>query len=274
MDNVYIMRTGFRQATDEERRALGVPPAYTEVCVPVDPKSRLLAVARIPNGKTYYKYAKTAVQAGEAAKWKRVAKLASKLEKIEARLNSDVEKGVSEAFCVRLILLTGMRNGNPPQGLHETFGASSLRLRHVQVQGQKLVFDFPGKHNVPQRYEVDDHILLEYVKRRRLAVQYSETFFEERLFIHSASDTLKYLKKIGAEKVHDLRTLRANVLATELVRQVLETGRPGSKKALKATIKYISTVVASTLGNKPGQALKSYIDPSVLEQLSGALEEE
>ena len=264
------MRTGFRAATDEERKALGVPPAYTDVCVPIEKGGKLLAIARIPNGKTYYKYAKAETEKNARAKWKRIAKLGVKLEKIEARLEADIARDVGEAYTVRLILLTGMRNGNPPQGNDKdkpSYGASSLLMKHVQTYNDKLVFDFPGKHHVQQHIEIEDKVLAAYVWERCCQITGPHPG-DAPLFLHSAGDTLRYLKKIGAEKVHDLRTLRGNVLANAIVDEVLKIGKPTSKKEFKAMLKFLGEQVGAALGNKPSQALKSYIDPSVIERLN------
>jgi DNA topoisomerase-1 len=261
------MRTGFRPASEQERKALGVPPAYTDVCVPVEPGGKLLAVARIPNGKTYYKYAKAETERNAHAKWKRVAKLGEKLEKVEARIERDVQKGDGVAVCARLIMLTGMRNGNPPQGGTPSFGASSLQIGHVverEIDGTYVKFEFPGKHNVLQTYEIRDAAVAEFVAKR---IGETSNDKQASIFVHSAHDTLRYLKKVGAAKVHDLRTLRANVAAEMLVGQILEGGKPATKKELKIAVKLIAEAVGKLLCNKPSQALKSYIDPSILKRL-------
>src|SRR5262245_19770485 len=146
-----------RPATDAERKALGVPPAYTDVMVAVDPKADLRATARIPatprhpDGKTFYLYSKGFRAKQDAKKWKRVQKLEAKMERVAERIDRDAEAGDGLAICARLVVLTGMRNGGDPQGAKVSYGASSLLVKHVvENDGQSIRLVFPGKHAVEQ----------------------------------------------------------------------------------------------------------------------------
>lgn len=243
-----------RKATDAERKALGVPPAYSDVMVSTDPKADLVATARIPNGKTFYRYSKAFVERQAAKKWDRVKKLGAKAEKIERRIKADCASGESRdvAMTSWLIMLTGMRIGNPPQGLDQSYGASSLLMKHVRVTGNEITLDFVGKKGVKQHYVIKDSLIAGYVRERKGAAE---------LFPHNANAVLKYMQSIGAEKVHDLRTWRANEMASVLVAELLKAGMPKSAKAIKAFKRNVATAVAEQLGNNVSQAMKSYIDP-------------
>jgi DNA topoisomerase-1 len=247
-----------RPATDAERKALGIPPAYTEPLVAIDPQADLIAMATIttPSGKTkpFYKYSKSFIERRAKEKYKRVAKLASRIDKIEKRIASDSE-GTSEdrhlAMTARLILLTGMRIGNPPQGVGESFGATSLLLSHCTPNGSSVKLDFIGKKGVAQSYVVKDSVLTEYVKERK---------GEARLFPHEANAVLRYMKKIGLAKAHDIRTLHAMTIAEALIKEVTKDGPPTTKKAVKLIRKTVGAEVGKILGNNASQAIKSYID--------------
>jgi DNA topoisomerase I len=246
-----------RPASDAERKALGIPPAYTNVYVAVDPEADLIATAKTPKGKTFYRYSKRFVERQTARKWKRVQALEGKLQKIEDKLERDAHAGNGIALCARLILHSGMRNGGEPQGDKPSFGASSLLMEHVVVTGSRCDFRFPGKHGVEQDVQVDDAMLARYVRSRK---------GELKLFDHDAAQTLRYMKSIGAAKVHDLRTLRANMLARALVEELVRlSGKPETKRERKALVKIVAERVGAALGNKPGQALKSYINPRVFD---------
>jgi DNA topoisomerase-1 len=250
-------RSEMRRATESERKALGVPPAYTDVMIAVDPKAELIATAKTKAGKTFYKYSQAFVEKQQDAKWARVRKLGRSVEKVVARIEKDSVSGPQRdvAMTARLILLTGMRNGGAPQGETESFGASSLLLKHVTLDGNTMRFQFPGKKAVPQDVVVTDAVLAGYVRERTV---------ERQLFPHDASATLRYMKSVGARKVHDLRTWKANELATALLEELLANGeRPKTKKEVKQLQKAIASRVAETLGNTPSVAMKSYIDPRV-----------
>jgi len=248
-----VERSDMRKASPEEAKKLGIPPAYTNVMVAVDPKADLQATAFIPKtGKPFYRY----------SKWRRVRKLAAKVEKIEARILRDAQSGPDRelALCARLVLLTGMRNGGDPQGEGESYGASSLQLRHISVDGDAVRLQFLGKKQVPQDVQFTDRLLAGFFREKLQADAYVAT---RRVFGHEANATLRYMKSVGAEKVHDIRTWRANTLASALVEQLLQDGVPKTKKGIKLLKKAVATQVASILGNNPSQALKSYIDPDL-----------
>jgi len=255
-----MRKDGMRPATDEERKALGIPPAYTDPLVAIDPNADLIAMATIttPSGvqKPFYKYSKAHIARQHAKKYRRVQKLASKIEKIEKRIDADVSsEGDSRplAICAKLVLLTGLRAGNPPQGEGESFGAASLLLSHCSFVEDGVSLDFIGKKGVPQHVVVRDAVFSEYVRER-------SALGEARLFPFEANALLRYMKSIGCEKVHDLRTLRAMLLAEALIAELVKDGPPRTKKAAKLLKKVVGTEVAKVLGNSPSQAIKSYID--------------
>jgi DNA topoisomerase-1 len=256
--------TEMKAATPAERKAMGIPPAYTDVMISVEAGSDLVATAKTPKGKTFYKYSAEFIARQADRKWKRVRKLNERIAKVEARIERDCRDVESPdrhvAMTARLILLTGLRNGGAAQGEKEAFGASNLLLRHVNVVGSTVELDFPGKHGVRQQHSVCDALFVKYAR---------DAQGREELFPHDANATLRYMKKVGAAKVHDLRTWRANLLARTLVEELLKLQKPETAKAKKAIQKAVATKVAEVLGNKPGQALKSYIDPGIWKKLEG-----
>jgi DNA topoisomerase-1 len=151
-------RSEMRSASDAERKKLGVPPAYTNVMVAVDPKADLVATALTPKGKTFYLYSKAFRARQDAKKYARVARLVKKADEIEARIDRDCLNPAGDdyhvAMTARLILLTGLRNGNPAQGEKESYGASSLLLEHCVDNQDELRLVFPGKHGVMQSWRI------------------------------------------------------------------------------------------------------------------------
>jgi DNA topoisomerase-1 len=256
-------KQGMRPASDAERKELGIPPAYTEPLIAVDPTADLIAMATItkPDGTTkpFYKYSAKHIARQAAKKFKRVAKLGDRIEKIEARIEKDCRSGVNRdvAMCARLVLMTGLRAGNAPQGEGESFGASSLLLEHCTTEGDTIRLQFIGKKGVAQDVTFRDGLIAGYIRERAAAKQ-------SDLFPHEASATLRYLKSINCEKTHDLRTWRAMMLAEALIEELVKDGPPATKKAAKLLRKTVGIEVAKILGNSPSQALKSYIDSKII----------
>lgn len=249
-------RSKMKRASDAERKARAIPPAYTDAMIAVDVTADLQATAITPAGKTAYFYSKAFIERQVAAKWKRVAAVTKRIDSIAAKVEADSEAGISEALTIRLILQTGMRNGGKKQGKLDAFGASSIRIEHMPKMEEgdsEISLAFPGKKGVAQAFTVKDPVLARHAFRRQQ--EKAETLFE-----HTAADTLRYLRSVGGPKikVHDLRTWYANVLAEALVAKML-TDDLTMKKLKKA----VATEVASKLGNTPSMALKAYINPKV-----------
>jgi len=231
---------------------------YVDAQVAVDAAAALQAVAVSPStGKTLYFYSPEHKALADADKWNRVRHVTRNVEALAARVDEAAEAGKAEALTLRLILQTGMRNGNPPQGAlddsKDSFGASSLLLEHVRLEApDTLHLTFPGKKGVPQAFTIVDAVLYAYVQRRRSRQGVV------RLFPHQANATLRYLRTLDPEiKVHDLRAWYASTLASALIPEFRD--EVTAKKLPKAVAK----VVAGRLGNTAGVAQKSYMDPGL-----------
>lgn len=260
-------KSAMRPATDAERKRLAIPPKYTDVMVAVDPKAELRATAITPAGKTASYYSKAYTERQEAAKWSRVMALQRVMPALVAKIEKDSTNPKSpnheRAMALRLIALTGLRNGGEGKGLKESFGATSLRMEHVTVSGNSVRLTFPGKSGVAQDLVVLDAPLAAFVKARQATGA-------ETLFTHDSGETLAYMKKIsgGKFKVHDLRTWNGTVMADRLVSGLLKAGlTPKTKKEFKALRKQVATQVANALGNTPAMALSTYIHPAVFRPL-------
>jgi DNA topoisomerase-1 len=263
-------RSEMRQASDDEKKALGVPPAYTNVLVATDPSADLIATATIttPSGKqkTFYRYSASFIAKQAARKFSRVKRLAKRIDRIEARVARDC-LAKPEAMCLRLILQTGIRIGNPHQGEKESFGAATLLTRHAAVTGDVVRLQFTGKKQVEQDMSFSDSVLAGYIQHRQASG-------EQELFPVAANSVLRYAKSIGAAKVHDFRTLRAMVLADALLEELSKEGPPTTKKEAKLIKKAVATEVARALGNSPAQAIKSYIESHVWPGVTPEVEED
>jgi len=86
----------------------------------------------------------------------------------------------------------------------------------------------------------------------------------ERLFNTNETKALAFVKSIcgGEYKSKDLRTLKANSMATEMVNRM---PIPGDEKARRKAINLVGDAVSSQLGNTRAIALSSYIDPTIFD---------
>ena len=82
-----------------------------------------------------------------------------------------------------------------------------------------------------------------------------------KLFNTDYEHVSKYVAGLDGGKFtpKDLRTKRANLLALQ---HIAKTPAPKTPEAYKAAVMDVAQKVSGVLGNKPAQALESYISPA------------
>jgi DNA topoisomerase IB len=139
----------------------------------------------------------------------------------------------------------------------KSYGATTLESRHV-VQGKDGVrLQFVGKEGVWHDHLVRDPELAKMLVAR--------TKRNGKLFDTDYAKVTKYVKGLdgGHFSPKDLRTKRANLLALAAVQSVGRAKPFNDEKAYKAAVMEVAKKVSGVLGNRPPQALESYINPMV-----------
>jgi DNA topoisomerase I len=268
-----------RPVSPEERariEALKVPPAWTEVLISPSPKSKLQAMGRDSAGRWQYRYHESFVRRQEAEKYRRIVAFARALPRLRRRVNADLRKpglGRDKVLaCILRILGTCFIRPGSQQYAEEnqSFGLATLRARHVKVQGDTVVFDFPGKSGKPQYRELKDRRVARVV-RQCLAVPGRDVFkfvLDDGFVVDVRRRHInEYIREVmGAQySAKDFRTWGGTLICACALARTRERGRhePG-KKVVKKTMVAAVREAAEQLGNTPAVARDSYIYPSVL----------
>src|SRR5205085_9490285 len=155
---------------DEQRllriKRLAIPPAWTEVWISPSANGHIQATGRDARGRKQYRYHERWRTVRDQAKYDRLSDFAKALPRIRSRIEADLGRsGIPRekvlATAVRLLEETFIRVGNAEYAkANRSFGLTTLRDRHVDVEGSRLRFRFRGKSG--KEHEVD-------VRDRRLA---------------------------------------------------------------------------------------------------------
>lgn len=250
---------------------LAIPPAWTDVQIAVRPGAKVQASGRDAKNRLQYIY-NPAFQAKRAAtKFDRITNFAHGLPKLRRRIEKDLarkrfDKRKVIACAVSLMDETYIRIGNEQYAKENaSYGLTTLRSKHVEVKGNKVILDFDGKSGQHQHKEVEDARLARLIRKlddmpgHELFRYYDPDGSIKNL---QSSDVNDYIKEImGTDySAKDFRTwggtLRAYVELSLLAWPQKETER---KKAFSACI----NKVAKKLGNTPAIARSSYIDPRI-----------
>ena len=169
---------------------------------------------------------------------------------------------------VRLLETTFIRIGNVEYAReNSSFGLTTLRNRHVAIDGSTVKFSFRGKSGQDHEVSIQDRRLARIVKECQELpgyelFQYKDDFGER----HSvdSSDVNGYLKEITGEEftAKDFRTW-AGTVQTALA--LAEIGPFQSETEAKRNIVAAVKSTASQLGNRPTTCRNYYVHPAILE---------
>jgi DNA topoisomerase-1 len=271
----YVLPGGSKvedKATLERIRTLAIPPAYTDVWICPKANGHIQATGRDAKGRKQYRYHPAFREVRESTKYEHMLDFAQALPGIRARIQEDMgRRGLPRekvlATVVHLLETTLIRVGNSDYAKqNKSYGLTTLRDPHVQVNGSDLRFQFKGKSGKSWRLQVKDRRVAKIVKAcQDLPGQHLFQYLNEegeQQFVTSA-DVNAYLKEITGRDItaKDFRTWAGTVLAAMALRE-FETfdSEAKAKKNVRAAIER----VASQLGNTPTICRKCYIHPEVL----------
>jgi len=170
----YIGPDGER-ITDADRIAwfkrLAIPPAWTDVWIAPIKRGHVQATGRDARGRKQYRYHPRWRTVRDEAKYGRLIEFARALPKIRRRTDRDLRRRRLPrekvlALVVRLLEATLIRVGNDEYAReNRSYGLSTMRQRHVEVDGAQLRFRFRGKAGKEHDVDVRDRRLANLVRR-------------------------------------------------------------------------------------------------------------
>jgi DNA topoisomerase-1 len=268
------------EKTLERIQKLAIPPAWTDVWICPRPNGHLQATGRDARGRKQYRYHANWREVRDETKFGRMIAFGDSLPKIRERIDRDMsQRGLGRekvlATVVKLLETTLIRVGNKEYvKQNNSFGLTTLRDQHVDVDGATLRFEFRGKSGKEHSVEVHDRRLARIVKQCRdvpgqKLFQYLDENGERQSV--SSEDVNAYLRETTGEdfSAKDFRTWGGTVLALSALLEVgaCESEREANKAVVEA-IKHVS----GQLGNRPAICRKYYVHPVVIQSfLEGSL---
>jgi DNA topoisomerase-1 len=269
---------------------LVIPPAWTDVWICVQANGHLQATGRDARGRKQYRYHPEWRTVRDETKFGKMIVFGDALPKIRARADEDLSRrGLPRekvlAAVVKLLETTLIRVGNREyMKQNNSFGLTTLRDRHVEIEGSRLYFEFRGKSGKEHSVEIQDRRLARVVKQcRDLPGQTLFQYLDDDGVRQSitSEDVNSYLREITGQDftAKDFRTWGGTVLALSAL---LEVGACESEKEANRAVVQVVKQVSGDLGNRPAICRKYYIHPQVIdtfvsgkliEVLSGAVEE-
>ncbi len=269
---------------DEEQlkriRSLGIPPAWTNVWICPNPRGHIQATGRDAKGRKQYRYHPKWREIRDETKYDRMMAFGKALPLIRERVEHDLRlHGLPRervlATVVRLLDTTSIRIGNEEYARENgSFGLTTMRDNHVDVEGTTVEFHFRGKSGKEHTIDVKDRQLARIIKRCQ-ALPGHELFqyYDEHEQLHTIeSDNVNtYLQQITGQEftAKDFRTWSGTVTATCALQDLgeYETQTQAKKNVVRAI-----EAASKHLGNTPAICRKSYIHPEIIDAyLNGSL---
>ncbi|SDF71087.1 MULTISPECIES: DNA topoisomerase IB [unclassified Duganella] len=254
-------------------KSLVIPPAWSDVWICKHPLGHLQATGRDARGRKQYRYHPRWRSHRDEAKYERMLSFGKALPAIRKAVDEALRKpGLPRekvlATIVYLLEATLMRIGNEEYAReNKSFGLTTLRDRHVRLNGSKVEFRFRGKSGVHHAVEVHDRRLARIISRiRDLPGQELFQYEDDDGQPHAigSADVNDYLQSVtGADyTAKDFRTWAGTVLAAVAL---LEYEKYDSEAQAKKNIVQAIEAVAKKLGNTPTICRKCYVHPAVIE---------
>ncbi len=253
-------------------RSLAIPPAWTDIWICPQAHGHLQATGRDARGRKQYRYHPRWRTVRDETKYDRLIAFGQALPKLRARVDVDLAlPGLPRrkvlATVVRLLETTLIRVGNEEYARSNgSVGLTTMRDRHVKVDGGTVTFAFRGKSGVRHRIDLQDRRLARIVRRcRDLPGDELFQYVDEQGVQHSvdSGDVNDYLRETAGEEftAKDFRTWAGTVLAAKALQ---EFAAFDSQAQARRNVLTAIESVARRLGNTRTVCRNCYVHPAVL----------
>lgn len=258
----------------ERIQKLVIPPAWQEVRVCCEENGHIQAIGYDAKGRKQYIYHPEWVQINQSHKFDKMIKMGEVLPIIRQTIaghmrQHELTKDRVVATAVWLLDHTFIRIGNVQYAKqNNSYGLTTLREKHVDVEGSTVSFSFKGKSGIYHDLNVQ-HPRVAKTIRQCIDLPGYEVFQyldangqRQRLDSH---DVNEYLQQITGESfsAKDFRTWGGTVMACQTL---YEIGDAENSTQLKKNVRAAVKDVAKYLGNTITVCRKYYIHPTVLEK--------
>lgn len=262
--------------TDEKTlnrvQKLIIPPAWTGVWICPSANGHIQATGRDQKNRKQYIYHPKWRDARSLTKFSRMIAFGETLPQMRLRIEKDLQikelnKEKITAIVLNLLDNSLIRIGNSYYAkANKSYGLTTLRDKHVKIEGNNLKFRFVGKKGVEQEIDIQDKRLAALVKKCKdipgfdLFQYYDAQGTRQAL---ESGDVNQYIQEISGTDftAKDFRTWGGTVLMVKCLENIIDENPELEKEK---TVKEAFKLVAKGLGNTPTVCSKYYVHPQVL----------
>jgi DNA topoisomerase-1 len=248
--------------------AIGLPPAYSDAWFCVDANGHLQATGVDARGRKQYRYHPEFRESQDKAKFDGLLDFGKRLPRLRRRVEQDLRRRTLAretvlAAVVRLLDTEHIRVGNEEYARdNQSFGATTLRRKHLKRTGHGLMMRFAGKSGIVHEVTITDSNLKRICRRcqelpGQMLFQYVNGDGDPKPI--TSGDVNDYIKDAtgGDFTAKHFRTWGASAIALEQMLKKVEGAR--------ISVKTVVEPVAEALGNTAAISRKAYVHPKLLE---------
>ena len=263
--------------TDEKTlnriKKLVLPPAWQNVWIAPKANAHLQATGIDQAGRKQYRYHHDWAKSRNENKFYRLLEFGKKLPEFRRNLKKDLSRREMDerkvlAISVSLMEKTLIRIGNESyKQLYGSYGLSTLRDKHIKINGNSMKLSFKGKKGVLHDIDLNDRMLARLVKKcRDIPGQELFQYYTpggDRRSIDSGMIN-RYIKEITCcdFTAKDFRTWFGTLEALRIYSEYEFTDSELKRK--KVTVAMLDGV-CSKLGNTRTVCKKYYVFPPLIE---------
>ena len=257
-----------KRAEIDRLNAIGLPPAYSDAWFCTDPEGHLQATGVDARGRKQYRYHPDFTAKRSASKFDGLKDFGKKLPKLRRRVEKDLRRRKTTretvlAAVIRLLDTEFIRVGNEQYAKdNKSFGATTLRSRHISRKGGRMLMRFAGKHGIVHEVTLTDSHLKRVVRKcqelpGQMLFQYVNGDGDPKPV--TSNDVNDYIKETmgGDFTAKHFRTWGASVIAMNEMLKKAEDSR--------ISVKTVIEPVAEALGNTEAMSRKSYVHPQLID---------
>ena len=256
-------------------KSLVIPPAWTDVEISEKKTADLLVTGRDSKNRKQYIYNPKYRVQKDSEKFDRIIAFADKLETCRRVTGQHLRKKKMSrekvlAVMVRLLETAFFRPGSEIYSKeNRSYGLTTLRSKHLNIEGDKISFHYKGKSGIEQEKEIIDKKLAKIIQEIDDMPGYEifKYIDENNQVVDVKSEDLnQYIREIIGEEfsAKDFRTWAGTMIAA-IALDELGVVEEKDQKTLDINIKNAVIRVSEKLGNTPAIARSSYIDPRIIE---------
>lgn len=255
--------------------SLVIPPAWTDVEIDKNRNADLLVTGRDDKDRKQYIYHVNYREKQNSKKFDRIISFADQLEHMRRVTGQHLRKRTLTrekvmATMLRLLESAFFRPGSETYSKENaTFGLTTLRHKHLTIDGDEMIFSYNGKSGQEQEKHIVDKRLAKIVKEIDDMPGYEifKYLDDNNTIVDVKSDDLNtYIREVMGEEfsAKDFRTWAGTMIAAIALDELGVVGEE-DQKLLDKNIKEAVNRVSERLGNTPSVARGSYIDPRIID---------